>query len=52
MGFAVRPRDTADLVKKLEKLLANSELTAALGAYNADYAREHFSPQLVTQKLE
>ena len=52
MGFYVRPHDTSDLKDKLKKLLSDPDLIAQIGAFNTVYAREHFSPKLVTERLE
>lgn len=52
MGFYVEPRSTDDLERQVNQLLSNPQLLAQVGAYNAAYAREHFTPALVAERLE
>lgn len=52
MGLFVRPADTAHLERQLEVLLSNPELLESTKAFNAGYARTHFTPALVAGRLE
>ncbi len=52
MGLFVRPADTDDLERQLDTLLSSPEFLAKTRAYNATYAREHFTPELVSGRLE
>lgn len=52
MGLYVRAADTDDLEKQMDTLLSNPDFLQKTGAYNAIYAREHFTPELVSGRLE
>ncbi len=52
MGLYVRPADTADLERQMGRLLSDPGFLQKTGAYNAIYAREHFTPELVSGRLE
>lgn len=52
MGLKVKTRDSKDLENKLEQLIAQPELMKRMGSYNILYAKERFSPELVSERLE
>ncbi len=52
MGYIVRPHDTSDLTEKLDALLCHPAQMSKMGSFNIEYARHHFSSELVTEKLE
>ena len=52
MGLFVRPADTDDLEKQMDKLLSDPGLLKRTRAFNATYARERFTPELVSARLE
>ncbi|MCB0588697.1 MAG: glycosyltransferase family 4 protein, partial [Phaeodactylibacter sp.] len=51
MGLYVRPADTAHLEMQMDRLLSSQDFLKKTSAYNATYAREHFTPELVSGRL-
>jgi phosphatidylinositol alpha-1,6-mannosyltransferase len=51
-GLLVPPRDPAALARAAVRLLADSELTARLGAYGQQRARRMFSWELVARRVD
>ncbi|MCO6486793.1 MAG: glycosyltransferase family 4 protein [Phaeodactylibacter sp.] len=51
MGLYVRQADTDDLERQMDRLLSDPGFLKKTGAYNATYAREHFTPELVSARL-
>lgn len=52
MGVVVKTRDSADLEEKLRRLIADPNLITSMGAFNSQYAHDHFLPNQVTGRLE
>jgi glycosyltransferase involved in cell wall biosynthesis len=52
MGFMIRDPDPGEMVSKVQHLMDNPDLRAAMGRRNAAFAREHFLASTVAARLE
>ncbi|MCO6477331.1 MAG: glycosyltransferase family 4 protein [Phaeodactylibacter sp.] len=52
MGLFVRPADAGDLERQLDALLSDPGLMEKIQSFNANYAVDHFRPELVAGRLE
>ncbi|MCB9048944.1 MAG: glycosyltransferase family 4 protein [Lewinellaceae bacterium] len=52
MGLFVRPGDTDDLERQMDRILSDPGFLKKTRAFNAAYARERFTPELVSGRLE
>ena len=52
MGRIIKPKSPDDLVEKLEEIIESPELMTEISNYNSQYAREHYAPVRVANKLE
>jgi glycosyltransferase involved in cell wall biosynthesis len=52
MGFLTDSTEPREFAVLLERLVTDPELRLEMGLYNHRYAREHFSPVVVVQRLE
>lgn len=52
MGFFIEPKNSLSIEQQVGCLLAEPALIERIGAYNADYAQERFTPQQVNRRVE
>ena len=51
MGLFVKPADTGDLEKQMDRVLSDPGFLQQTSVYNAAYARKHFTPEIVSSRL-
>lgn len=52
MGFLIAPKDPESIQHQVERLLSQPALIDQIGAFNAAYAQERFTPQQVNRRVE
>ena len=52
MGFITESRDPVTFANLLERLIVDKTLQSKIGAFNCDYAKEHFTAQKVAKRIE
>jgi glycosyltransferase involved in cell wall biosynthesis len=51
MGYFVEPEDVEGLEQKIEALILDSENRKRIGEFNTQYAQEHLTDSVVTDRI-